>query len=101
LGGGHDFDLYTYGVYMTMVVVISHHLQVAINTRNFGLYLVGWAIFSISMLPVSLWVANLPKDSKTYRSTYTIILKNPLIWLMVFVACALVVLPIYVNKRWV
>jgi len=42
---------------MTMTVVISHHLQVVINTRNWGLYLLFWALFSISMLPLSLWIA--------------------------------------------
>ena len=42
---------------MTMCVVISHHFTVVINVRNFGIYLVCWALFSISMLPFTLWFA--------------------------------------------
>ena len=54
---GQVMGLYVYGVFITMCVVISHHLQVVINTRNWGVYLTGWAIFSISMLPFTLWLA--------------------------------------------
>lgn len=54
---GKTFGVYTYGVFITMTVVISHHFTVVINVRNFGTYLVGWALFSISMLPFTLWIS--------------------------------------------
>ena len=54
---GQTFGLYSYGVFMTMCVVISHHGMVVINTRNWGIYLTGWAIFSICMMPLNLWLA--------------------------------------------
>ena len=98
---GQVFGLYTYGVYMTMSVVISHHLQVVINTRNWGLYLTMWACISISLLPFTLWLAQIVPKSNTLKSTYRTILRNPTIWLMVFVAVAITIIPLYVNKRWI
>jgi len=61
---GGVFDLYTYGVFITMSVVIAHHFQVVINTRNWGTYLTCWAVFSISMLPFTLWLAQIMPKSK-------------------------------------
>ena len=97
---GQSLDLYSYGVFMTLCVVISHHFTVAINVRNFGLYLVGWATFSISMLPFTLWFAQIMPKSLTFKSTYRTILAGWNIWLMVFVTAFFVVLPLYLNKRW-
>ena len=56
---GQTFGVYTYGVFITMCVVIAHHFQVTINVRNWALFLTGWACFSISMLPLTLWLANI------------------------------------------
>lgn len=91
--------VYSYGVFITMCVVISHHCMVAMNTRNWGTFLTGWACFSISMLPFTLWLAQILKKSATYRSTYRHILSNPTFWMMVLVTAFLIVLPLYVNKR--
>ena len=41
----------------------------------------------------------MPK-SLTFKSTYRTILAGWNIWLMVFVTAFFVVLPLYVNKRW-
>ena len=87
--------LYTYGVFITMSVVIAHHMQVAINTRNWGTYLTFWAIFSICMLPFTLWLAQIVPKSNTLKSTYRTILRNPSIWLMVFASSFVIVLPLY------
>lgn len=92
--------IYVYGVFITMSVVISHHFQVVINTRNWGVYLTGWAVFSISMLPFTLWLAQIMPNSKTHKSTYRTILRNQTLWLMVLVTAFVIVLPLYVNKRW-
>lgn len=83
-----------------MCVVISHHFQVLINTRNFGTYLVFWMIFSISMLPFTLWLAQIMPKSQTLKSTYRTILKSPTMWLMVLMTSFVIVLPLYVNKRY-
>jgi len=91
--------VYSYGVFITMCVVISHHLMVVMNTRNWGTFLTGWACFSICMLPFTLWIAQVVKKSNTYRSTYRHILSNPTFWMMVLVTAFLIVLPLYVNKR--
>ena len=69
--------------------------------RNWAWFLTAWATFSISMLPFTLFVSQLfLKLSNTYKSTYRHILKNPVIWLMVFVTIAILVIPLYVNKKW-
>jgi len=93
-------DVYSYGIFITLVVVISHHVTVVINTRNFGLYLAAWALFSISLLPFTLWLANILPISKSFKNTYTVILSNPQMWLMAFVTSFFVMLPLYINKRW-
>ena len=92
--------LYTYGVFITMSVVISHHMQVAINTRNWGTYLSAWALFSISMLPFTLWLAQIVPKSKTFKSTYVTILPMAKLWLAVLLTATVIVLPLYVNKKW-
>mmetsp|Transcript_39326 Transcript_39326/g.51464 ORF Transcript_39326/g.51464 Transcript_39326/m.51464 type:complete len:561 (-) Transcript_39326:183-1865(-) len=97
---GQNMGLYVYGVFITMSVVISHHFQVVINTCNWGTYLTGWAIFSISMLPFTLWLAQVMPKSKTFKSTYRTILATPTIWLMVLVTAVLIVLPLFINKRY-
>lgn len=97
---GQNFGIYTYGVFMTMCVVISHHFTVVINVRNFGIYLVGWALFSISMLPFTLWFAQVVAKSNTYKSTYRTILSDTTLWVMVLVTVFFIVLPLYINKRW-
>lgn len=97
---GQQFGLYTYGVYMTLAVVISHHLQVVINVRHWGTYLTLWACISISLLPFTLWLSQIVPNSKLLKSTYSIILRSPNIWLMAFVSAAIVVTPLYINKRW-
>ena len=97
---GQAFGIYTYGVFMTMCVVISHHFTVAINVRNFGTFLVGWAVFSISMLPFTLFIANAMPNANLFKSTYKIVLAGWNIWLMVFVTAFFLVLPLYINKRW-
>lgn len=83
-----------------MSVVIAHHFQVIINTRNWAWYLSCWALFSISMLPFTLWISQVVPKSNTLKSTYRTILRNPTIWLMVFVTAFIIVLPLYVNKKW-
>ena len=97
---GEMNGVYTYGVFITLCVVISHHLQVAMNTRNFGLYLVGWMCFSISMLPFTLWLCQLPPNSINSYGVYSSILSNPVIWLMVIVTVCIIITPLYINKRW-
>ena len=97
---GKVMGLYVYGVFITMCVVISHHLQVVINTRNWGVYLTGWAIFSISMLPFTLWLAQIVEKSKTFKSTFRTILKTPQIWLMTMAAVCIIILPLFINKRY-
>lgn len=97
---GQVFGLYSYGVFLTMCVVISHHFQVLINTRNFGTYLVFWMCFSICLLPFTLWLAQIMPASQTLKSTYRTILRAPLIWMMVLVTVFILVLPLYLNKRW-
>ena len=69
---GKVYGLFTYGVYMTVVVVLSHHIQVALNTRNWTLYLAFWATFSICMLPFTLWLANaFTYKAYMYKATYS------------------------------
>ena len=101
MADGQNYGLYSYGVFMTMCVVISHHLTVVINTRNFGIYLVAWALFSISMLPFTLWFAQIMPASLTFKSTYRTILQNWNMWLMVLITTFFVILPLYINKRWI
>lgn len=98
---GQSYGLYSYGVFMTMCVVLSHHATVVINTRNFGTYLSMWALISISLLPFTLWISQLVPNSLTLKSTYRTILADWNIWLMVFVTTFFVVLPLYINKRWI
>lgn len=97
---GQMMGLYTYGVFITMSVVIAHHMQVAINTRNWGTYLSCWALFSISMLPFTLWLAQIVPKSKTFKSTYVTILPMAKLWLAVLLTATVIVLPLYVNKKW-
>ena len=97
---GQVSGIWEYGVFLTMSVVIMHHLQVVINVRNWSWTLTAWATFSISMLPFTLFIAQVFPASKTLKSTYRHILKNPIIWLMVFVTVAILILPLYVNKKW-
>ena len=97
---GQMMGLYTYGVFITMSVVIAHHMQVAINTRNWGTYLSAWALFSISMLPFTLWLAQIIPKSKTFKSTYVTILPMAKLWLAVLLTATVIVLPLYVNKKW-
>jgi len=97
---GQSMGLYVYGVFITMSVVIAHHFQVILNTRNWGVYLTCWAVFSISMLPFTLWIAQVIPKSKTFKSTYRTILTTPTLWFAVLVTAFVIVLPLYVNKRW-
>ena len=52
------------------------------------------------MLPFTLWLAQIMPKSKTFKSTYVTILKNQTLWLMVFVTAFTIVLPLFINKRW-
>ena len=97
---GQASGLYTYGVYLTMSVVIGHHMQVVINTRNWGTFLTGWALFSISMLPFTLWLSQIVPKSNILKSTYRTILKMPMLWLAVLVTATIIVMPLYINKKW-
>ena len=97
---GQTFGLYTYGVFLTMSVVVSHHVMVVLVTRNWGLYLVFWACLSISLCPFNLWIAQIFKRSYTWHSTYSIILRHPTIWMMVFVTAFAIILPLLFIKRW-
>ena len=92
--------MYTYGIFITMTVVISHHFTVMINVRNFSTWLVGCGLFSISMLPLTLWLAQIIDKSKTFKSTYRTILAGSNLWLMALVTALFVVMPLYINKRW-
>lgn len=100
-GDGQVFGLYTYGVFMTMVVVILHHLQVFVNMRNYTWWIIAWSIFSLAMLPLMLWVAQIGPNSQTRKSTYALILKNPTMWLNVLVTTFVLFLPIYFHKKWI
>jgi len=97
---GQSFGVYTYGIFITMTVVISHHFTVMINVRNFSTWLVGCGLFSISMLPLTLWLAQIIDKSKTFKSTYRTILAGSNLWLMALVTALFVVMPLYINKRW-
>ena len=51
---GQSFDGKTYAIFMTFIVVVTHHVHAYLNTRNWTNYLIFWGIFGISMLPLTL-----------------------------------------------
>ena len=93
--------LYTYGVFITLCVVITHHLWVAVNVRNWTWWSFGWLLFSIMWLPIILYVSSLfGKMTQNLKAVYSHILGNPQIWLMTLVTCFVIMCPIYINKKY-
>lgn len=48
------FGLWTYGVYSTVACVLIHHCEVAMYNRNWTIYLGGWALLSLTLLPLTV-----------------------------------------------
>ena len=55
---GEANGVYVYGVYMTLAVVIIHHLQVAFNVRNWTWWISMWFfILFIILVPLAFWLS--------------------------------------------
>lgn len=96
---GEVYGIYSFGTFGVIVVVLAHHLQVAFNTRNWAVYLGSWACFSISMLPLNLFLAQSVPRAMGYKTYFTQILVNPLIWLMILLCVVIIVMPLFFHKR--
>ena len=97
---GEKFGMYTYGVFSFVCAVILHHIQVFINTRNFTPWLAFWAIWSICMCPVVLYLADGRKNSFVRKATFPIILPSPLIIAMSVLTITALAMPMFINSRW-
>lgn len=96
---GNTMNISYYGVLPLMAWVIIHHIQVAINIRDWNpIYIFIW-IFSISMLPLNIWAANGMIRSDMYMSMYSEMLSTPLVWLQLLLLVAAVTLPFYAVRN--
>lgn len=54
---GQEYDVATYGVVSTVIVVYLHHVQVAIHVRNWTWWMFFWLCVSLLLMPVTCWLA--------------------------------------------
>lgn len=82
------------------VVIFTHHLVVAIGTRNFTLRLSLIYLFSIMcFMPLTIYLNDAVEGTSTYRTNFSDILGGTaLYWLSVIFSCSIAVLPFYVKK---
>jgi hypothetical protein len=66
---GKMYDVATYGVVGTIIVVYIHHLQVMIHVRNWTRWMVLWFCISILMLPLCCWIAQIGKETEIGRKS--------------------------------
>ena len=98
---GEHNGVYVYGVYMTLSVVIIHHLQVAFNVRNWTWWITMWfIILFIILVPLAFWLSQLGANSKLQKSTFTMVWSQPKFWLLVMLCVVLLYGGLYFIKRW-
>jgi len=97
---GQLFGLFAYGVFSTICIVIVHHAQVGMYTRNWTWFQIAWFLLSVAFCPITVWLNDNRKNAELYKSIYPNLLSAPLFWLMMLLASAMVFLPIYAFKQW-
>mmetsp|Transcript_20570 Transcript_20570/g.14805 ORF Transcript_20570/g.14805 Transcript_20570/m.14805 type:complete len:110 (-) Transcript_20570:29-358(-) len=81
---GHGADLFTVGVYMSLVTVVLHHLQIAINVRNWTVLYSLMYIISIAMVFMCFAVLQVEPYTQMYKHVYSNdgVMTDPLFWIM-------------------
>lgn len=95
---GDLFGLFSYGVFSTVAAVLIHHVQCGMYCRNWAWPLTAFFVFSITMLPVTIWLTQNKLNAELYKAIYPNVLSSPVILFMLFLAVAVVTLPLYAAK---
>mmetsp|Transcript_38821 Transcript_38821/g.37164 ORF Transcript_38821/g.37164 Transcript_38821/m.37164 type:complete len:201 (-) Transcript_38821:20-622(-) len=84
---------------LTSIVVI-HHIQVFLFTRNWTLFNAPWFLLSVVLYPFFAWRNNLYPDSNILHETYEQYMQYPQFWLSFLIITSFVSLPLYAAKAW-
>lgn len=95
---GWMYDVATYGVVSTVIVVYVHHIQVAINVRNWTGWLLFWFLFSILMMPLTCFLAQMGPYTPLHKSIYRHLLPSIQIDAMMLLIIGMLVLPLLFHK---
>lgn len=68
---GQMYDVATYGVVGTVIVVYIHHVQVMIHVKNWTWWIVMWMIISIAFLPITCWVAQIGPWTSMHKAIFS------------------------------
>jgi len=90
---GKTFGLFSYGVIATTCQVIQHHIQVAVNVRNWGVIYSLIFIFAISQLPLTMWCAQLFTRSQVHMAITNELWGSPVNALIVLFVVGTISLP--------
>ena len=82
------------------MVIFTHHLVVAIGTRNFTRRLAYIYVFSLfCFMPLTIYLNDAVEGTSTYRTNFSdILFGTVLYWFSVFIACSFAILPFYLKK---
>ena len=94
------FDMYSFGVFTTVVVAIAHHVQAYLNTRNWSLYVAWWFFFGVLMLILTLVVTNSAPDSFYYKLLFDQLLSSIDFNGLIFFAVITLSIPIIANRKY-
>lgn len=67
---GQEYDIYSYGVVATCIVVYVHHIQVAIHVRNWTKWLFMWLCISLAFLPITCFLSQMGKTNEMKKAIY-------------------------------
>ena len=74
---GWMYDVATYGVVSTVIVVYLHHVQVAISVRNWTGWILFWFMLSFLMMPLTCFAAQLGPYTQLHKSIYRHLVASP------------------------
>ena len=100
---GQMYDVATYGVISTVIVVYIHHIQVLMHVRNWTWWIVMWFCISFVFMPICCFIAQLgPYTNIGKKSIYSQLLPsmqlNAVILLIVGASCAPLLLHMWVER---
>jgi len=90
----------TFGVFMTVCLVLIHHVQVGIHVRDWSTLYTAIFVASLLSLPLAIYWTNDMPTSSMYKSFWTVVFSSPIIWLMILLVVGAVSVPLIAVRRW-
>mmetsp|Transcript_2344 Transcript_2344/g.2283 ORF Transcript_2344/g.2283 Transcript_2344/m.2283 type:complete len:160 (+) Transcript_2344:2682-3161(+) len=97
---GRTENIYAVGFCCLTSIVVVHHIQIFLFTRNWTLFNAAWFLFSVLLYPFFAWRNNIMDTSFIQHETYEQYLQYPQFWLPLIITIAIVCLPLYAGKAW-